>query len=502
MLVGCGVPRAEPKSVGRGLPWRATAQHLQQSTRSFQKGAVTPGAAPAVTPGAMEGPRLAGHAHAAAGSPPAARCAPATGHLMVAFKKREGPEGRPVPSRAPGGAGHGPCRDTAATTRAPAGSERDRPAARAARRGGSAPPRWGVCHGTGARAGALPAGPGVTATCGAATQPVSRVPGGGSGAPRGRPRARPPPPGRPGRAAAAPAPPAGISTRQPAGRAGTSSPRGTRPHQTASGTPTAEPLLAPAPRGRSVPPAGAPAAGAALRPAMLPEPGTNFPRRAPPGAASSPRSCPAPGAPSAGTHPRARRREAAALPPAQPGSSPHPVPRQSPAALRWRTHNFPCEPPPSALPFSSPSSPPLAARPSRGPSLGPSAPFVGRASAAAQALARLRAQPAGGTIPPEVGIALPAPSRVGQGHLGRLDTSGHSIPQRMRNYTGFHVVKSTPTGRHAAFEGLGAGKRENKPTQKTPPNLNGKQESNKVTIRGRQSYRCLLPLPEAPPPRL
>lgn len=182
---------------------------------------------------------------------------------------------------------------------------------------------------------------GATATCGSSH--AAPVPGGGSGAARGRPRARPP--RQSGRRPRSPGgdfdPAAGRACRHllPAGCAAAAA------APPPSGTLTAEPLR-PARRCAR--------RGHCPRPRCYRSWGTNFPRRALPGAAASPQSCPAPGAAGAAadsqlspaaTHPSGT---AAQLP-----LAPRP-PAAAPAALRWRTHNFLCEPPPSVLPFSSP----------------------------------------------------------------------------------------------------------------------------------------------------
>lgn len=105
------------------------------------------------------------------------------------------------------------------------------------------------------------------------------------------------------------------------------------------GAPTAELLLVPAPRGRSVPPAGAPAADTVPRPAMLPETGNKLSQ---PSSSRCRHHRPAPGAAGAAADsdsprppltPRARRRRrprcpTARLGSAQPSSSSLPVPRQ------------------------------------------------------------------------------------------------------------------------------------------------------------------------------
>lgn len=258
------------------------------STDQEQKSRITPRATPAVTPRATGGieacwPRPRG----SRGSRPATRCVPAAGHLMGTSKKWEGPEGAAAqrnpqprkpscthpwatgcPAVTPRGAGHGPCHhpspgwQRAGQPRIGGGTARELGSRLA-----------GACaRCTGAQAGALPRpARGATATCGRSH--AAPLPAGGSGARRGRPQAQPPPPGRPGRAATAPAPPAGILTRQPAGRAGTSSPRGTRPQQRRRRP------RAPLRRSRSSPrlPAAAPSRPQVRpprrcpRPAMLPE---------------------------------------------------------------------------------------------------------------------------------------------------------------------------------------------------------------------------------------
>lgn len=236
-----------------------------------------------------------------------------------------GRQGAPCPAVTPRGAGHGPCRDTPATGWHRAGQ----PA-----RGGAARELCYACQrqrGTGRRCPGRPRA--RQPSVGEARQPLSRPGGaelGGAG----------PGYGRPGSAATAPAPPAGILTQQPAGRAGTSSPRGARPQQRCRRPP------APLRRGRSSPrlPAAAPSRPQVRSPRALPPAprcywrrGTNFPRRAPPGAAAAPQSCPAPGAAGAAAAsdslrpsltPRARRRRRPPCPTAQPSSSSLPVPRQ------------------------------------------------------------------------------------------------------------------------------------------------------------------------------
>ncbi|XP_054135005.1 basic salivary proline-rich protein 4-like [Melozone crissalis] len=300
----------------------------------------TPGAMPGVTPVRWEGSRLAGHAHAP-------RCAPAAGHLSVAFRKRDAPKGAAAQlnpqSRKPGfthpwatgrpvprGAGHGPRRHGS-----PGWHAGDSPARGVAQRGSSAP----ECQrhrGTGRRA--APAGPGRDSHVWEKPRSPSRGRGKRSSAGQAPGTAAPArPPRQSGRRPRSPGgdfdPAAGRACRHllPAGCAAAAA------APPPSGTPTEEPLLAPAPRGRSVPPAGAPAAGAAPRPAALPELGNKLSPPSPSRCRRLPAELPRSQSCRdsrrqqlswAATHPRARRREGPRCPAAQPGSSSHTVPRQ------------------------------------------------------------------------------------------------------------------------------------------------------------------------------
>lgn len=376
--------------------------HGSAPTAQDQKSRITPRATPALTPCATGGIEARWPCPRGSwGSRPATRCVPAAGHLMVASKKWEGPQGaaaqrnpRPrkssfthpwatgCPGVTPRGAGHGPCHHRHHSS--PPGSERDSPALGVARRGISAPAALGrVPVAQGHRQARCCGRPGAPRPrVGETTQPLSR---------RGRPRARQAP------GTAAPARQSGRRPRSPGGDFDPAAGRACR-HLLPAGyaaaaaapapsrTPTEEPLLAPAPLARSVPPAGAPAAalpppravtGAAeqtFRAEPLPVP--------PPPRGATPLPERGQQLSSAATHPRARRREAAALP--HGAARLLPVPRQllpqhcagGPTTFCASRHRRP------SSPFSSPSSPPPAARPCGGPSLGPGAPFVGRASAA------------------------------------------------------------------------------------------------------------------------